>query len=92
MLLLRIRLSMVLYSNNMPQNLNDNEWELVDSIANVLEPLKEATNIMSGEMYPTLSHYIPLYMELINVVRGESVQNERIRDIRTYLSEALKVI
>lgn len=44
----------------MPQNLTEKEWESVSEYVEILEPLKEATVLMSGDTYPGLSQYIPV--------------------------------
>ena len=44
----------------MPSNFAENEWEDIEKYVEVLAPIKEATVLMSGDSYPTLSQYMPV--------------------------------
>lgn len=47
-----------------PNNLNSNEWLLVEDAVLLLKPFENITSILSGEAYPTLSSVIPLVLGL----------------------------
>jgi len=46
--------------------LNDNEWDLLDELCNILAPFEKATRDFSGNTYVTLSQIIPIITSLIN--------------------------
>ena len=46
--------------------LNDNEWELLDELCNILAPFEKATRDFSGNTYVTLSQMIPIITNLTN--------------------------
>ena len=46
--------------------LNDNEWDLLDELCNILAPFEKATWDFSGNTYVTLSQIIPIITSLIN--------------------------
>ncbi|CAH2104773.1 unnamed protein product [Euphydryas editha] len=46
--------------NSAPENLSANEWEQIQDCVNILNPIEQMTNILSGEKYPSLSSAIPL--------------------------------
>ncbi|CAG8784135.1 14209_t:CDS:1, partial [Rhizophagus irregularis] len=45
--------------------LNDDEWELLDQLVDLLMPFEEATREFSGNSYITLSRVIPTIKEMI---------------------------
>ncbi|XP_076284838.1 E3 SUMO-protein ligase ZBED1-like [Lasioglossum baleicum] len=90
LLLLRAPLNMTLLEDNMPQNLNNDEWNTIEKIVNTLNPLKEATDIMSGETYPTLSQYLPMYTGLMTILQEEIEQSNMNAEICRDLCQALK--
>jgi hypothetical protein len=46
--------------------LNDNEWELLDELCNILAPFEKATRDFSGNSYVTLSQMVPSITDLTN--------------------------
>lgn len=44
--------------------LNDNEWELLDELCNILAPFEKATRDFSGSTYVTLSKIVPIITNL----------------------------
>lgn len=57
---LRTALGAVLSFPNMPKSISNDEWDIIEMYTEALGPFKEATVLMSGEKYPTLSSYIPI--------------------------------
>ena len=57
----------------MPENLTTAEWVMLERFVYVFEPLKEATQIMHGEEYPTLSYYAPVVLGLISAAEENSI-------------------
>jgi hypothetical protein len=49
--------------------LNDNEWELLDELCNILAPFEKATWNFSGNTYVTLSQMIPIIINLTNSLK-----------------------
>ena len=50
-------LNIVLCENNMPDNLDSVEWNFIIAITEVLKPIKDVTEKMSGETYRTVFQY-----------------------------------
>jgi hypothetical protein len=44
--------------------LNDNEWDLLDELCNILAPFEKATRDFSGSSYVTLSKMVPIITNL----------------------------
>ena len=61
-------LDIVLCHNSMPENLNLEEWHFLESLTKVLTPMKEATEIMSGDLNLTISQCCPIYFGLMSVL------------------------
>ena len=49
--------------------LNDNEWELLDELCNILAPFEKATRDFSGNTYVTLSQMFPIITNLTNSLK-----------------------
>jgi hAT family C-terminal dimerisation region len=49
--------------------LNDNEWELLDELCNILAPFEKATRDFSGNTYVTLSQMMPIITNLTNSLK-----------------------
>ena len=45
---------------------SDAEWQILQQICNHLERFEEASKLMSGEKYPTLSFVVPIFVELFS--------------------------
>lgn len=64
--------------------LNDNEWELLDELCNILAPFEKATRDLSGNTYVTLSQMVPIITNLTNSLEPtnssyeENLDNEAI--------------
>lgn len=56
--------------------LNDNEWELLDELCNILAPFEEATRYFSGNTYVTLSKMVPIITKLTNSLESSNNLNE----------------
>ncbi|XP_076281274.1 E3 SUMO-protein ligase ZBED1-like isoform X2 [Lasioglossum baleicum] len=91
LIILQKPLTMTLCEEHMAENLNNDEWNLAETIVTVLQPLKDATEIMCGERYPTLSQYLPMYIGLINVLKPDKTQTKKAIEFSNYLCNALKV-
>jgi hypothetical protein len=46
----------------------EDEWETLQQICAHLEKFDEASKLMSGENYPTLSYVIPIFIELFSYI------------------------
>ena len=51
---------------SIPSDLSDEEWELIDEIIVILEPLHHATEYISSESIPLVSSFLPMIMRLLN--------------------------
>lgn len=58
-----------------PNNLNSNEWLLVEDAVLLLKPFENITSILSGEAYPTLSSVIPLVLGLRTAISKKKFKN-----------------
>ena len=59
-ILLQTTLNIVLCENNMPNNLDSVEWNFIIATTDVLKSIKDVTEKMSGETYPTVSQCYPI--------------------------------
>lgn len=48
-----------------------NEWNLMQQVADVLEPIKAISETLTATKYPTMSLTFPAVMELLNVKLNE---------------------
>src|SRR5437016_66736 len=60
--------------------LNDNEWELLDELCNILAPFEKATRDFSGNTYVTSSQIFPIITSLTNSLKSPSNSDEEIDD------------
>src|SRR6266508_1817300 len=60
--------------------LNDNEWELLDELCNILAPFEKATRDFSESTYVTLSHLVLIITNLTNSLESfnEDFNNETV--------------
>lgn len=65
------------------RELSAEEWELLGGLVRILGPVFDATTIISGDAYPTLSLVLVLYKGMISHIRSilPSVGSEIIRSI-----------
>jgi hypothetical protein len=56
--------------------ITDQHWKNFTDILDLLEPLKEATNIMSGDTYPSLNMVVPAYVAIMNHLELLSSSND----------------
>lgn len=89
-ILLHTALNIILCEEKMPNNLTIAEWNFVECLTTVLEPIKNATEIMSGEVYPTLSQYYPMYFALISILQDHSTEHPLTTDICNSVRNALR--
>ena len=89
--LLETPLNIALSNQNMPENLNPDEWTFLKAITTVLEPMKEVTDLMSGDLYTTMSQYYPMYIALLNVLQPESTASAIITAMCNNVRDTLKV-
>jgi len=52
--------------------LNDQEWDLLDELCNILAPFEKATRDFSGNTYVTLSKMVPIITNLTNSLESSS--------------------
>ncbi|XP_076619869.1 uncharacterized protein LOC143341124 [Colletes latitarsis] len=91
-IVLQKSLNVILCEEYMPDNLSIEEWNFMEALRMILEPLKEATEDMSGDSYPTISHYFPMYFALMHILKEESAENALITNISNSVQNALKVL
>ncbi|XP_043262245.1 E3 SUMO-protein ligase ZBED1-like [Colletes gigas] len=91
-IVLQKSLNVILCEEYMPDNLTIEEWNFMEALIMILEPLKEATENMSGDSYPTISHYFPMYFALMNILQEESAENALITNISNSVQNALKTL
>ena len=68
--------------------MDDNEWELLDELCNILAPFEKATRDFSGNTYVTLSQMIPIITSLTNSLELSSNWYEEDFDDRTIDSDS----
>lgn len=68
------------------------EWKFTEELVNLLEPIKQVTDIMCRESYPTMSLYFPMYVGLVHVFKEDNIKDVITNDIRKQLYNELKVI
>lgn len=90
--ILRRPLSLILCDNNMSNNLTTKEQKFTEEIVNLLEPIKQVTDIMCGESFPTISLYFPMYVGLNHVFEKDDIKDRTANNIRKQLCNKLKVI
>ncbi|XP_043517722.1 uncharacterized protein LOC122532749 [Frieseomelitta varia] len=74
----------------MLDNLDSVEWNFIITITDVLKPIKDVIEKMSGETCPTVSQYYPMYFALINILQPQPTATTLVRDMSNSISEALK--
>jgi hAT family C-terminal dimerisation region/Domain of unknown function (DUF4413) len=57
-------------------SVTDEHWENFQVICDLLEPLRDATEVLSGQHYPTLSMVVPVYNVLLNHLEAKCTSNE----------------
>jgi hypothetical protein len=69
--------------------LNDNEWELLDELCNILAPFEKATRDFSGNTYVTLSQMFPIITNLTNSLEPfDNDLHEEVYDDKTVGSDS----
>lgn len=91
MIELKPALCTLLCDKKMPASLDESEWTLAESYVKVLEPIKEATCIMSGTKYPTLSLYLPVTIALLQVTEINYFSDSPDQKLNKKLHERLQV-
>ena len=73
--------------------LNDNEWELLDKLCNILAPFEKATWDFSGNTYIMLSQMIPIITNLINSLESfNNIYEEDFDDDRIIISDSEEIL
>ncbi|XP_053994525.1 E3 SUMO-protein ligase ZBED1-like [Hylaeus volcanicus] len=88
-------LNIILCEEGTPDNLNVEEWSFLQTVTLVLEPFKDATEDLSGELYPTISTYYPIYFALLHVLEeltGDSTVLNISNSLRNTLKERFQPI
>jgi hypothetical protein len=71
--------------------LDDNEWELLDELCNILAPFEKATRDFSGGTYVTLSQIVPIITNLtnsLNPLDSLHEEYEEVSDNETIVSDS----
>jgi uncharacterized C2H2 Zn-finger protein len=63
--------------------ITEEHWKNLSDILHVLEPLKKATELLSGDSYPSLNMVVPCYVMLMNHLERLSSCNDVGRSIYT---------
>ncbi|XP_075982177.1 E3 SUMO-protein ligase ZBED1-like [Anticarsia gemmatalis] len=88
---LKVPLSATLVAiSNPPDNLTNEEWIAVEDVAKILKPAEQATGIVSGEKYPTLSSTIPLIKSLKDAIRRKTPVSEAGKKLQRVLLSVLE--
>ena len=69
LLALKESVSSDIITNENCENLSTAEWKLAHGFTNILKPVAEATEIASGEKYPTRSLVIPLIIGIFDILQ-----------------------
>ncbi|XP_076383809.1 zinc finger BED domain-containing protein 4-like [Megalopta genalis] len=72
------------------KNFSEGEWTFMENVAIVLELIKEATEIIHTEKYPTLSLYYPTYRALENKLENFDRNSEISKRILRALQKEFK--
>ncbi|KAL0883411.1 hypothetical protein ABMA27_016796 [Loxostege sticticalis] len=75
--------------SNPPNNLTNDEWIAVEDIVKLLKPAEQATAVVSGEKYPTLSSTIPLIKSLKDSIRRKNPVSEAGKKLQRRLLSVL---
>ncbi|MBW0482480.1 hypothetical protein O181_022195 [Austropuccinia psidii MF-1] len=59
------------------------EWEKLNVLINFLHPLYEATQIICGLKYPTITHAHPLYLLLIKRINNSNTASHQCNNFKT---------
>src|SRR5689334_18382988 len=51
--------------------LTSTEWRNLERVCDILQKFEEASTMMSGAKYPTLSLVMPLFVELFTFIEGQ---------------------
>jgi hypothetical protein len=70
--------------------LTNQEWRVLDSLINILEPLEAATRILSGDLYCNISLIIPLITGLIVQLKCRKSTEAAVNKFRDRLVDSLK--
>ena len=62
--------------------LSPHEWHTLLDLVKLLEPFKNATEIMSGQKYPTLSCLIPILADLQEKMQVNSLDSKTMKDAK----------
>ncbi|KAI4455795.1 ribonuclease h-like superfamily [Holotrichia oblita] len=58
--------------------LNENEWGIVETIVNILEPFQIVTTLLSSENQPTVSMVMPILQSLMqNFISTEDIKKRK---------------
>uniref|UniRef100_A0A914XU97 Uncharacterized protein n=1 Tax=Plectus sambesii TaxID=2011161 RepID=A0A914XU97_9BILA len=56
------------------ETIDDNDWNILESVGNLLRPFKRHTNVLQGDKYPTIDHVLPSLLQLqLNLTKMEYV-------------------
>ena len=66
--------------------LSSNEWRLLEDIAVVLEPFKDATVFLSGDTYPTISVLGPLFNQIKLATTVNDSDSAALKDFKRALA------
>ncbi|XP_014211530.1 zinc finger BED domain-containing protein 6-like [Copidosoma floridanum] len=79
--LLRLRGAVRAFLQESPDlQLTDTDWESMERYVGTLAPLRQATEMLSGEPYPPLSLYIPTARAVFELVRSASSLDDCLAD------------
>lgn len=53
----------------------EEHWKNLKSVCDLLGPLRDATEVLSGQQYPTLSMVVPFYNALLTNLESKCNQN-----------------
>ena len=74
---------------NTIKELTTSDWRKVTAYVNVFKALKEATKLMEGDSYVTLSLYIPIIEGLKNILESNSESSETEEELYNVLKESV---
>ena len=72
------------------KELTNAEWELIDELINILAPLEQATQYMSGDKYSSMSLMIAVFSGLIVRLKQLKITKPSLKTIRDNIINSLK--
>lgn len=77
--LLKLRTTLNIFlqdQSSIPEKLSEADWEQIYSYVQIFSLLKQASNLMSKELYPPLSLYLPTVRSILELMESMKLNNQ----------------